>query len=148
MKLKRIIKISGDKNPILSVSLKDILGCIKSIERITWAILWLEAVAALENNTSIVHLEDKINNSDNATIISWEQLLILSNQIIQGINLLILGDKKQSNLKKYLKDEDMFMSCDYTIELIDSSYWIIHSNDEDFFNNVFESLSGVEYVSS
>ncbi|WP_342330265.1 hypothetical protein [Pedobacter sp. FW305-3-2-15-E-R2A2] len=144
--MTRSIKINGDDSSILSVSLTDILNCLEDGEKIEWGMLWLEAVGELDGERSIVDLEQEINKSEKATMMTWKELIELSSQIIQGINLLIIGDRLRVKIKKYLTDKEMYSGCDYTIELIDSSYWIIHSKNETFLENVFKELKGVEYI--
>ncbi len=145
-KMIKAVKIKGDESQILSASLKDVLSCINCGENLYWGLLWVEAVAELGRRESIIDLEKNINKSEKATIVGWIELLNLSTEIIQAIDLLIIGDGRCSNIRKYPKNEDMYLNCDYTIELIDSSYWIIHTKDDVFLKNVFEKLKGVEYI--
>lgn len=144
--MMRAVKINGNESPILSVGLVDVLSCVRDGEGIEWGLLWLEAVGELAGRKSMIDLDKEINNSENGVMVTWEELIELSNQIIQGINLLIIGDRENVNIKKYIIDKEMYSSCDYTIELIDSSYWIIHSNNEIFLENLFKKLKGVEYI--
>jgi hypothetical protein len=142
------IKINGDDNEILSVTLKDVLSCIDQGEKVIWGILWLDVTINLRVDGSIADSDYDINRSETATIVTWEQLTELSSQINQAINLLIIGDKTKSDIIKYSTDEEMYKNCDYTIELIDSSYWIIHSKNDFFIKNIFGKLQGVEYDNS
>ena len=48
------------------------------------------------------------------------------------------------NIKRYNNKEDMYVNCEYTFELIDSSYWIIHSKNEQFLRKIKSVLNGVE----
>jgi len=137
------IKIDGSDNEILSVTLNDVLYCLEEGEKKKWGLLWLDAVVVSGEKGSLIEKDSEINKSKTAWIISWKELIKLSSQIYQSINLLIIGDNYISNIKKYSTDENMYENCGYTIELIDSSYWIIHSDDENFIKICFEKLDGV-----
>lgn len=141
----KAIKINGDDGRVLSIGLKDVLSCIVQGEKANWGVLWLEATADLGDDQSIVDLGNRFNSSEAPRVVSWVELLKLSTQVIQSINLLIIGDKKALSIRRYSMDEQMYKNCDYTIELIDSSYWIIHSNDDVFIENAFDRLQGVDY---
>lgn len=142
--MRKALKISGNASEILSVSLNAILNCIDNIENINWGLLWIEAVAKLENGESVPDFERKVNYSEAVTIFTSEKLLKFSVQIIQSIGLLIIGDNNKESIRRYSTDQEMFSSCDYTIELIDSSYWVIHSKNIAFLRNISEKLPGVE----
>lgn len=144
----KAITINGDDSEILSVELKDVLSCIDYCEKISWGLLWLCATANLDEGKSIVDLELEINKSKTATIVTWEELVRLSSQINQTIDIVVIGDKDLSNIRRYSTDEQMYNNCNYAIELIDSSYWIIHSNDDNFIENLFDRLQGVEYYNA
>lgn len=123
----KAIKINGDDSNVLSVELRDVLNCIDQDNKAAWSLLWLDATVILGNKPSLAE-NNKINKSETATIVTWEELLKLSSQITQTIDIVVIGDKDLSNIRRYYTDEQMYNNCDYTIELIDSSYWIIHSN--------------------
>ena len=143
--MMKAIKVNGDHSEILSVELKDILGCIQYSKKVNWGLLWLNVTARLENGKSIVDLEYMINKSSTAMPVTWEELAKLSSQINQAFDVLVIGDKDVANIIRYATDQEMYNTCDYTIELLDSSYWIIHSNDDVFIDNLFDKLEGVEY---
>lgn len=141
----KAVRVSGSKHEVLSVELKDVLNCLADAEKNKWGLLWLHAMACLGNGKSMVDYEQKINHSEAATKVFWKDLVKLSTQIIQTIDIVIIGDKNGANIIKYSTDEQMFNSCRYVIELIDSSYWLVHSSDDNFIENLFDKLAGVEY---
>ena len=141
----KAIKIKGGNSEFLSVDLEDILSCVKDGEEVNWGLLWIEATVKIDSELSFIHRDYEINKSKTATSITWEELGKLSSQINQAIDLVIIGDKNQSNVKRYATEDAMYINCDYTIELVDSSYWIVHSNNDFFIKNIFEKLKGVEY---
>lgn len=141
----KTIKINGEDSSVLSVELKDVLNCIDQGEKSYWGLLWLDATVIPSNEPSLVDIYREVNNSEVATVVAWEELIKLSSQINQTIDIVIIGDNDVANIIKYSTDEQMYNSCDYTLELIDSSYWIVHSNDDSFIEGVFDRLHGVEY---
>lgn len=143
--MRKVIRIDGDSNEVLSVDLIDILNCIDSGERTNWALLWIEAIGELVGAESILDLEQRINKAEKGTIMTWYELVGLSTGITQAIDLLIIGDKNPLNIRER-STNGIYENYDYTIELIDSSYWIIYSKNEAFLKGVFEKLEGVKFL--
>lgn len=141
------LKINGDDSDILSVRLEDLLNCYdRNGDDIFWGLLWLDVVMRPATGYNVHKLEDEINNSDFGKEISLEKLLEFSSQISQAINILLVGDKDQKNIRKSQADELMYAKCEYVLELVDSSYWIVHSNNIAFLDNIFEKIPGTEYI--
>lgn len=126
--IKKTIKIQGDNSSFLSVSLIDILTQIENGEKYSWNILWIEAIGNPEN-TNMLEFEEKVNNSINGFLLSWNDLVKLSKSLFQVINIVLLGDENKNNLKRYSDDEEMYLNCTFYIELIDSSHWEIKCKD-------------------
>ena len=93
----------------------------------------LEAIMKNNSFYHIVELEEEISNSISGYIMQWEELVELSNQIFQTIEILLVGDK---DFKNNLTEEEMRVTYNYYIELIDSSFWEISSNDFLFLEKV------------
>ena len=146
MKETKIIKIEGDESFILSTKLEDVLGCIVDGDKYAWALLWLEATGELADNVSMLEFERKINEADYGKPMTWKELEELSTRFSQIINLLLIGDKQSSNIRRYASDDQMYLACSYIIELIDSSYWIIHSNEITTLDRMKERLDGVTFI--
>lgn len=139
--------INGDDSDILSVRLEDILNCYDSNDGdVFWRLLWLDVVMRSEVGCNVLELEDEINNSDFGREISLKKLLEFSSQISQAINILVVGDKDRKNIRKFETDELMYAKCKYVLELVDSSYWIVHSNNSSFLDNILEKIPGIEYL--
>lgn len=111
-----------------------------------WAILWIEAVGKSDDDLDMVSLENKINDVNNCTLFSWEELFMLSNRLTQVINLVLIGDSNLANIKRYQSDSEMFSNCKFTIELVDSSYWLIHFKSRDFLESLNKSLKGITTI--
>lgn len=139
----KVIQIDGNDSEILSVSLKDILDNIENGEEFNWSILWLQATGDLKNKP-IIEFEKEIKKSEAGYIISWNDLNELSEGFFQVIEILLIGDSIISNIKRYSEDHHMYNSCDFTIELVDSSYWLIHSKKLKTLEKIKATLPGVK----
>ncbi len=143
--MKKII-IHGDDSPILSVRFEDILNCFEAKEHeIFWGLLWIYVTTVQEVDCDIVKFEEEINKSKRGKSISLDSILNLSSKIDQAIELLVIGDSNIENIRKYEGDKLMYENCEYIIELVDSSYWLVCSKDDSFIGNIFEKIQGVEY---
>lgn len=98
-----------------------------------------------EVDCDIVKFEEEINKSKRGKLISLDSILNLSSKIDQAIELLVIGDGNIENIRKYEGDKLMYENCEYIIELVDSSYWLVCSKDDSFIANIFEKIQGVEY---
>lgn len=128
-----LIKLIGNDDFYLSVKLSDILQKINNGQNYQWKIMRLEATMKNNSFYHIVELEEEISNSISGYIMQWEELVELSNQIFQTIEILLVGDK---DFKNNLTEEEMRVTYNYYIELIDSSFWEISSNDFLFLEKV------------
>ncbi|WP_026994856.1 hypothetical protein [Flectobacillus major] len=128
-----LIKLIGNDDFYLSVKLSDILQKINNGQNYQWKIMRLEAIMKNNSFYHIVELEEEISNSISGYIMQWEELVELSNQIFQTIEILLVGDK---DFKNNLTEEEMRVTYNYYIELIDSSFWEISSNDFLFLEKV------------
>jgi hypothetical protein len=133
------IRITNEESEVLSIELKDILGSIGDGHQYNWSILWLEFTGDI--GKSVPDFEAEIKKSPNGLRIDWNDLLDLSKKINQTIELILIGSGEPSRLRRYGIDEEMYSSCEYVIELIDSSYWIIHSKNASLLKRFKNNLS-------
>ena len=104
----------------------------------------MEAIGNTGRKT-IVDLETQVKSSEGFKI-DWRSLIDLANQLDQVIEILLIGDKNDNKLMRYSSNEEMYSNCNYTIELIDSSYWIIHSKSDAVLSRMKNNLFGVESI--
>ncbi len=122
----RKIIIHGDDSSILSVRLEDILNCFeRKKDEVFWELLWVYVTTVQEVDCDIVKFEEEINESKRGKLISLDSILNLSSKIDQAIELLVIGDSNIENIRKYEGDNLMYENCEYIIELVDSSYWLV-----------------------
>lgn len=146
MKRLEAIKINGDESEVLSVTLRDILDCIHDGHNYKWSILWLEAISNLMEKPMLL-FEEEVKQSPKGYLLDWLSLLKLSDEFYQVIEITIIGNKITENIRRYNNDEDMYLNCCITMELIDSSYWLVHSYDNTSLDCMKNNLSGVVEVS-
>ena len=75
----------------------------------------------------------------------WASLLAL-NQVDQIIDVIIIGNSNPADLHRYKTDEEMYEACDYCLELVDSSYWLLHSKNLGFIEQAKLRLPGVNNI--
>lgn len=140
--MRKEIIVKGDQDIVLSVSLLDILKQIDKTKEFIWKVLWLEATGKLKEG-NIVDFEKKVNSSDNGYSIDFSELLDFAKSIDQVLEIVLIGSTKIDHLKRYQTDQEMKNTCELCIELIDSSYWEISTNDDEFVTSIASNLSGV-----
>jgi hypothetical protein len=140
------IRIKDAKRNIVSVKLNDILQMIDNGNLFYWSILWLEASGNLGEGNSIISLEENIANSKNGLIMKWEDLTLLSNKFNQIIELCVVGCKDGYLLNRYSNSEEMYKKCDIVIEMVDGSFWEIHSKDLGFITKIKENFKDIELL--
>lgn len=144
MEVSNAVKIASNASGLLTINLDNVLKCVKEGKEFNWSILWLEATGDI-GSISMLEYEKKIKREERGLLIDWEDLFELSGKFYQIIDLILIGDKDSNNLRRYKDDNNMYSTCYYVIELIDSSYWLIHSKDADLLNCIKNKLSGISY---
>lgn len=104
--------------------------------------LWITAIGN-PDDLSVLDFEEKVNKSVDGFILDWKELEDLSRRFNQIIELLIIGDQDKANLYRYSTDEEMYEKCCYTLELVDPSYWIVTSKNDDVIKKMKSELAGV-----
>ena len=131
-----ILKIDNDK--VSQNSLSDILKLIdKDTPKLLWKILWFEGMMP-ESNFNVVEFENQIKNSDSGVFTTLDELENLCNTA-QIFEILIIGDFEESNLKRFENDEEMYKKCFVSIEMSDSSFWIVHTKNKEIQNELESS---------
>jgi len=146
MKNKFSIRINGNDAEMLSVSLHDILALIDEGPILKWSVLWIHGTGDLGVNKNMLDFEDQVKNSSLGVFYTWDELVALSKKFKQLIELVLIGASSVRTLKRYDDDNIMHSLCQYTIELIDSSYWEIHSLNIDTLQKMEDELAGVEFI--
>lgn len=124
----KTITINGNNNDdTLNIELLDILKLIPNGENYQWKILWINGVSKDCNKFDILSFEKKVKI--NGLKVSFKELEKLSLKLQQLFEFVLIGKKNDID-KIDISNEDIFLKnkCDFFIELIDSSYWEITTN--------------------
>lgn len=134
------------KNGVISPQLPDFLEEVQKGDSIYWSILFLDAMGNLGEGRSLPVFEQQIYDSENGLSISWDDLNALSRKFYQIIDMVLIGSRDKHMIRRYKEDQDRNESCDYVIDMFDSSYWEVFSKDEEFFNRLVKKFKDVEFL--
>nr|MBA2726545.1 hypothetical protein [Parachlamydiaceae bacterium] len=127
----RGIRILDKEKRVVIVELQDIFQEISNGDFLQWSILFFNGTGKLQNGKSILLFETEINKLQKGLLINWKELNDLAKQFYDVYDILIVGFKKPDMIARYENDQEMYESCDIVIEMIDSGYWEVFSNDEE-----------------
>lgn len=127
--MTRGIRILDQLNRVVSVRLQDILEEIKNGDQFKWSILYLQTTGDLGEGKSVPIFEEQIMGAEHGLFITWVELNALAQKFWDLMDIIIIGSKDQNFLRRYENDQEMYETCDITIEKVDSGYWEIFSKD-------------------
>lgn len=136
---KTRIIIEGSDPNVLNVELSDVLGCIETGESYLWSLQWITAIGKV-GGEGVLNFETEVNKSPNGILYKWKDLINLSYRFDQIVALLVCGDGDKVNLRRYNEKDESVLNCDYVLELVDSSYWLVTTNDERALSNMLQKL--------
>ncbi|ASZ09866.1 hypothetical protein KTO58_26600 [Chitinophaga pendula] len=135
----KALVIESIGSDVLTVKLSEILNCITDGDQYVWSLLWITAIGS-PDDLLVLEFEEKINKSANGCIHDWKELFELSFRFHQIIEILIIGALDSSKLHRYTSDEEMYESCHFVLELVDSSYWEVHTKSDIAFRKMKAEL--------
>lgn len=146
------IIIEDERNGIISVKLSRILEEIENGDSFYWDIFWIWAIGDIENPALYgFHQQDyqeEINRLSDGFMISWEQLLLFSKEVVQIINIIVLGSKDPALLKNYETEDEMYNNCNIFIGMYDGSFWKIFSKDGKLIDRLAEKFNDIVLIDS
>lgn len=142
MDATKTLMIRNIVSNVLAVQLSEILNCIPDGDHYSWSLLWINAIGN-PDDLSVLDFEKKINKSVDGFMLDWKGLEELSGRFNQIIELVVIGDQDKANLHRYSTDEEMYEKCCYTLELVDSSYWLVNTKNENTIRKMKSELVGV-----
>lgn len=142
------IRILDEDDGYIYVTLYDILEEIRDGDLLLWSILFLWATGDLGDGKSIVDFEKEISALENGLYISWEDLNTLSKKFDQIIDVIIIGSKNKDVLHRYKDNHEMYDTCDIVVQMIDSSYWEVFSQDKDLIDRLAAKFKKIEFLNS
>ena len=142
------IRILDKINNFVIVDFPDILEAVPNGDRFYWAILYLYASGHLGEGQSLPVLEEEIKHSQMGFLITWEELNYFAKKISDLIDITVIGCKNKSMIKRYNSDKEMYETCDFVIEMIDSGYWEIFSKNKRFLNILSKKYNNIEIITT
>lgn len=140
------VRILDTVNRVVSVELSDILVEISNGNSFHWSILLLDAMGDLGKDKPIPEFQKQIKNSERGYFIDWIELNILSQKFYQIIDMILIGCKDKNLLKRYKTEQEMYETCDFVIDMFDSSYWKVFSKDEKFIESLKKKFKKTEDI--
>lgn len=142
----RGIRISDDTDGVVSVELPDILKEIRDGHAFYWLILFLEGPIKPDSDKFVIDFMCNIDNAIDGLYVNWGELNLLSKSLYQIIDSIIIGSKNKNLLNRYENHQDMYETCDIVINMFDSSYWEVFSNNEDLINRLAIKFNDVKFL--
>ncbi len=140
------IRILDKKKNIVSVELLDILSDISNGNSFYWSILHLYATGWLSEAQSMTVFEEKINQSKKGFLVTWEKLNDLAQNFWDLMDITIIGCIDKSLIQRYDNSQEMYETCDFVIEMIDSGYWEIFSKNIKWIDLLATKFQKVEFL--
>lgn len=133
------IKIELEKaNERKEVSILDIINHVRSLDKVHWYIIWLEAVGKRSLEYNLLDYENEINLGRYAKELTLDELALLQSGMQQFIEVQLVGVVHNDSSGRKASKEDILNSALYDIQLIDSSFWEVESNDQTFIQSLLD----------
>ncbi len=122
------------------IELKQIICYFEKYKTLNWILYEIEMTGSFKDGTLVTDFENLVNNSNNGLVLSWVELLSLSESIYEVINIKLgaYDCKISPDLKLDIGDINSW-AC--RICLIDSTYWEIDSIDETILESIQKGLN-------
>jgi hypothetical protein len=99
-----------------------------------------------EFGTNVLELEKAAYQSPTGVEIKWQTLTAMAGIFHQIIDIILIGCLEREQIRKFDDDLEMYRSCEHVIELVDTSYSLVHSHDESFINCLASNFRDVEFL--
>lgn len=142
----RGIRISDGRGEVLGPTLRDILLEMEEEVSLHWCLLFIDGTPAKGQGEFLENYRPQVNASPNGIIVSWQELLTLSDKFFQMFETIILGCKKQETLHRYQDDQEMYNSCDVVIELVDCAFWEVYAKKPKIIRRLQSKFKEIELL--
>ena len=61
---------------------------------------------------------------------------------------MLIGCKDRKMIRRYENSKTMYEACDVVIEMIDSNFWEVFSNDGNLINRLSKKFKEIEFLDS
>lgn len=106
----------------------------------------MDATGHLGEGRSLPVFEKEIRDSEKGLSINWDDLNMLSKKFYQVIDITLIASKDKNRLRRFEEIKEAHESCDYVIEMFDSSFWEVFSKDEQFINRLVKKFKDVHFL--
>lgn len=125
--MKKTIQIYPEKKGGCFPSIKDILSLVLNSENLFWKIFWFEGMGTYKNISAHI-FEVRVGN-DIGLDISYEDLLLLGDQMDQIIWIYIVGSEKEITVD-YKNGAELFKESPVVLHMFDSTFWELIADAE------------------
>ncbi|QDG54392.1 hypothetical protein FIV42_27700 [Persicimonas caeni] len=141
------IEISDEREGVLVVELPDLLACIDDGEQLFWSILYFEAVGDLSRfGTNVLELERAARESPTGVEIEWDMLLEMAGVFHQIVDIVLIGCRERQQIRQYRDDAEMYDTCRHVVELVDTSFALVHSQDKSVIECLHDRFEDVKLL--
>lgn len=140
------IRILDKKDKILIPTLSDILDEIGNSSSLYWCILGVDGTINQTQCVSFFELVNKINNSAEGKVVSFQELINISNAFYQMFEARVLGSKDIGHLKRYSNEGKMYETCNIVIDLIDCVCWEVFAKDKEIIERLAKRFKQINYL--
>jgi len=79
---------------------------------------------------------------ENGLAMTWDEVGNLGLKVGQTIDCLLIGDRKEGNLKRCNTEEEQYMASEIVLELIDGGCWEIRAKDPAIIERIVRHFDG------
>lgn len=120
------IEVYINQNEETEVWFPEILKQISDGESFLWSVLFIDAWRDDNGEKSSV----KVHGLERGLILNWNDLNAFTSNLFNLLEAVVIGCKNEKYLRDYEDEQEMFETCDITINNIDGCYWEIFSKDD------------------
>ena len=141
----KLIKISDEKDCIISVSLNELIVDMKPfISNLNFCLYELDAIGCEDIDYYLGTMSDEVNSSEYGTAIRMNDLIYKSSQLKQVINFILVGNSKIKINDKYLAEHHWMNEQEIIIQMLDGDCWEVFTHNLDIANFLQNKYSEVE----
>ena len=134
----QFIKFAALETDSRKKQIKRILKIIEPIGKdMNWYILLdLEINNYTGDKFNVREFEQTVLDSEHGILLQWDEIMDLSDHVLQFIWLNLAGCRNKSNIPNKGPYKEQFEKCDVAIVIFDSSFWVVFSKNENIISNL------------
>lgn len=141
------LKIDNSDGNLFLTGLLKVMKCLDDGDEFYWSILYFEGVGDLsEFGWNVLELDAAARESSVGVEVEWETLAAMAEKLREILDIILIGCRQREQIRRFDDDLEMNRSCEYVIELFDSSYALVRSYDDHFLECLARTFEQVEYI--